>query len=341
MAEPCRSIRRHSSPTCRETDAPIVRPQLITSRRTRDDRANDWSEALTQFVDPLPGLGLTAILVTGARATESARPDRLFDDPLARAFVEAASAASPTIAQALTQGAPDEAVNRARRDAVAVRTRFCDDYLLAAARSGCRQVVLLAAGFDARAFRLSWPEGVRLWELDMPEVFAFKERLLTDRGARPGCERIVIPVDLREAWPATLRDAGFDPGTPTAWLIEGLLMYLDEGERDLLLDRVGALSSPGSRIALDHRSGFFSPPTVGTDDAARESSAARFAALAAAAPSDASLTEPAEWLGRHGWRAEVDEPASILARHGRAVPAPLQPAEAGAPHGWMATAERA
>jgi methyltransferase (TIGR00027 family) len=295
---------------------------------------------LTQSADPLPGLGLTAILVAGARATESARPDRLFEDPFARAFVAAASAASPTIARALAQGSPDEAVNQARRDSVAVRTRFCDDYLLAAARSGCRQVVLLAAGLDARAFRLPWPEGVRLWELDMPEVFAFKERVLADRGATPGCERTVIPADLREDWPHLLSDAGFNPGQSTAWLIEGLLMYLDEGERDLLLDRVGGLSSAASRIALDHRPGFFSPPPVtSTDDASGDRAAARFAALAAAAATDPSLTAPEAWLGGHGWRAKVEEPAAIFARNGRPVPAQLQPAT-GAAHSWMATAER-
>jgi methyltransferase (TIGR00027 family) len=301
------------------------------------------SKALTQSPDPLPGLGLTAILVTGARATESARPDRLFDDPFARAFVEAASAASPAIAQALAQGSPDEAVNQARRNSIAVRTRCCDDYLLAAARSGCRQVVLLAAGLDARAFRLSWPEGVSLWELDMPQVFAFKERVLADHAATPSCQRTVVPADLREDWPHTLRkDGGFNPGQPTAWLIEGLLMYLDEGERDLLLDRVGALSSAGSRIALDHSPGFFSRPAVtSTDDPSGDRGAARFAALAAAASSDPSLTAPEEWLGRHGWRAKVEDAAAIFAHHGRPVPAQLQPAAAGAAHSWMAMAERA
>jgi len=232
-------------------------------------------------VDPLPGLGLTAILVAGARATESARPDRLFDDPFARAFVEAASAASPAIADAVAQGSPDEAVNQARRDSIAVRTRFCDDYLTEATRAGCGQVVLLAAGLDARAFRVRWPEGVRLWELDMPEVFAFKERVLASRGATPGCERTIVPMDLRAHWPHTLCEAGFDSGQRTAWLIEGLLMYLDEGERDRLLDRVGALSSARSRIALDHRPGFFSPPPVtSTDDPSGDGAAARFAALA-------------------------------------------------------------
>jgi methyltransferase (TIGR00027 family) len=296
---------------------------------------------LTDPADPLPGLGLTAILVAGARAAESARPDRLFDDPFARAFVDAATAASPAIAEAVAQGAPSEAVNQARRDAVAIRTRFCDDYLIAATRAGCRQVVLLAAGLDARAFRLQWPEGVRLWELDMPAVFAFKERVLTERAATSRCERSVVPVDLREPWPQALSNAGFNPEQSTAWLIEGLLMYLDEVERNLLLNRVGRLSGAGSRLALDHRSGFLSPPPVtDTGDVSGERAAARFAALAAAAASNPSLSTPEAWLGGHGWRATIEEPAAIFARYGRPVPALLQPARPDSTHGWMATAER-
>jgi len=245
------------------------------------------------------------------------------------------------IAQALAQGSGDEAINQARRDSVAIRTRFYDGYLLAAAFSGHRQAVLLAAGLDARAFRLSSPEGVRLWELDMPELFAFKERVLADRCATPGCERTVVRADLRQAWPPTLREAGFNSDQPTAWLIEGLLMYLDESERDLLLDRVGALSSAGSRIALDHRSGFFSTPRItSADDPSGDSAAARFAALAAAASSDPSLTAPEKRLNRHGWRAKVEPPAWIFARHGRPVPVQLQAAAAGAARSWIATAER-
>src|SRR5262245_30572566 len=306
------------------------------------ERHDVRSDRVTQSADPLPGLGLTAILVSGARATESGRPDRLFEDPFALAFVEAASRASPTIALALAQGFADEAVNQARRDSVAIRTRFCDDYLFAAARSGCHQVVLLADGLDSRAFRLPWPAGVRLWEIDLPDVLAFKERVLADRDASPGCERTVLPADLREDWPHTLSNAGFSPGQPTAWLIEGLLMYLDEGERDLLLSRVGGLSSAGSRIALDHQPRFFSPPPVtDRDDASGAGAVARFAALAAAASSDPSLIPPAKWLGGHGWRAKVEAAAALLARHGRPVPALLQQAAPGAARSWMATAERA
>ncbi|HEY4085118.1 MAG TPA: SAM-dependent methyltransferase [Bryobacteraceae bacterium] len=287
---------------------------------------------------PLDGLGLTALLVANARATESARQDRLFDDPFARRFVEAASAASPKIAQALA-GSPDEAVNQARRDSVAVRTRFCDDYLLAAARSGCRQIVLLAAGLDGRAFRLPWPEGLRLYEIDMPGVFAFKEQVIANHSAVPTCERTIIPADLREDWPPMLIDAGFVPGEPTGWLVEGLLVYLDEGERDLLMNRVGTLSIPGSRIALDHRGGFFSPPPItSADDPSGDKAAARFAALAAAAASDPSLTDPEAWFGGHGWRAKILDPAIVFARYGRQVP---QLPSAGATRSWMATAERA
>jgi methyltransferase (TIGR00027 family) len=297
---------------------------------------------VTQGGGPVGGVGVTAVLVAGARAAESGRADRLFEDAFAGAFVEAASAGSASMARELGHGSPDEAVNEARRNSIAVRTRFFDDYLMAATGGGRRQVVLLAAGLDARAFRLGWPEGIRLWELDLPEVFAFKEQVLGGLDARAGCERSVVAVDLREDWPRALRAAGFDLGAPTAWLVEGLLMYLDEGERDLLLERVGALSSPRSRLALDHAPGFFARPTVtSSDDPRGEEAAARFAALAAAAASDASLVEPAAWLGRHGWRAEVEAPAALLERYGRPVPEQLQQqGAAGTPRSWIAMAER-
>jgi methyltransferase (TIGR00027 family) len=176
----------------------------------------------------------------------------------------------------------------------------------------------------------------------MPAVFQFKERVLAGRGAEPRCDRRVVPADLREDWSHSLIAAGFDSHQPAAWLVEGLLMYLDEAERDGLLDRVGRISSPGSRLALDHSPRFFSPPAVtGADDPSGERAAARFAALAAAAASDPSLAAPEAWLTAHGWRATIDEPAAILARHGRPVPAQLQPDAPGTPRRWIATADRA
>ncbi|MFI5267868.1 MAG: SAM-dependent methyltransferase [Chloroflexota bacterium] len=295
------------------------------------------------MADQLPaGLGWTALLVARARATESRRSDRLFDDPLARDFVAAAGQALPDAEHAALPSLTHTDVDRWRTDYVAIRTRFCDDYLIEACVTGCRQVALLAAGLDTRAFRLPWPQGVRLFEVDLPDVFSFKERVLAERGLAPACQRVVAPADLREDWPAALRSAGFRVAEPTAWLVEGLLMYLMEKERDRLLDRVGELSSPGSRLALDHRPGFFASPATSLPSGGdgESSSAARFALLAQSASTDASLIEPAAWLDRHGWQAKTKQPEELFATYRRSLPAPLQPASAGSAQSWLATAER-
>jgi methyltransferase (TIGR00027 family) len=291
--------------------------------------------------DLLPGFGLTALLVAHARAAESERPDRLFEDRFAARFVQAATEASPAIGRALRDDAPSEAVLEARHASVAVRTRYFDDYVLEAVSGGCRQVVILAAGLDARAFRLRWPPGVRLWELDSPEVLTFKQHVLDRLSAVPGCERHVLQLDLREDWVQALRDSGFAPDTPTAWLIEGLLMYLEEENRDILLNRVGELSHPASRLGLDHRSGFFSPPKVaGPDDPEGTRTAAHLAAVAAAASSDRSLVRPAEWLESHGWTPELIDPNELFAEYGRPVPRLLRERPAAVPPPWMAGAIR-
>jgi methyltransferase (TIGR00027 family) len=150
-------------------------------------------------------------------------------------------------------------------------------------------------------------------------------------------------VDLAEDWPAALRAAGFRSEQPTAWLAEGLLMYLLEPERDRLLQRIGELSSPGSRLALDHRPGFFASPVASLppDDRGPAPLAARFAQLAKEAPSDASFVQPMAWLARHGWQARVQQPGAMFATCGRPVPAPLQPASPGSAQSWFATAQRA
>jgi methyltransferase (TIGR00027 family) len=85
-----------------------------------------------------------------------------------------------------------------------IRTRFFDDYLAAATAAGCRQVMLLAAGLDTRAFRLAWPQRTRVFEVDLPDVLAFKETVLATRNAAPRRERITVPADLREDWMAEL-----------------------------------------------------------------------------------------------------------------------------------------
>jgi hypothetical protein len=164
----------------------------------------------------LPWVGRTAVWVAGLRAVEGERADRLFEDRFAAAFVSAAGGG----VAAATAGVPPGA-----SEFLAIRTRFFDDQARAACTAGIRQVVLLAAGLDCRAFRLDWPAGVRVFELDLPDVFAFKVPVLAAAGARPRCARVAVAADLRAEWTGALT-AGFDPGAATGWLAEGLLPYL-------------------------------------------------------------------------------------------------------------------
>ena len=135
---------------------------------------------------------------------------------------------------------------------IAVRTRFFDDFFTAAADAGIRQAVILAAGLDTRGYRLPWPTGTVVFEVDQPEVIAFKTTTLDDLGAVPKATRKTVAIDLRDDWPAALREAGFDPAQPTAWIAEGLLPYLPPDAQDRLFDHITALSAPGSRLATEH-----------------------------------------------------------------------------------------
>ncbi|MDT8910774.1 SAM-dependent methyltransferase [Amycolatopsis sp. PS_44_ISF1] len=247
--------------------------------------------------EALPPVSRTAVGVAGLRAVESGRPDRLFEDPYAGAFFQAGQALFPAEARGGGLG-------RVFAEQVAIRTRFFDEFL-----EGADQVVLLAAGLDARAFRLDWPEGARVFELDLPEVLEFKDAVLAARSARPRCERVVVPVDLREDWPTALRESGFAPERPTAWLAEGLLVYLDHDEAARLLTDVTALSAPGSRISFEHRS---------EDD--------ELLRRARAVPNSADVTglwkgglgrTAPEWLTEHGWRPETHSRTELAAGYGR------------------------
>jgi len=263
----------------------------------------------------LVGVGKTALGVAQVRAHESRRSDRLFDDPYAAAFVAAAPTAFPDAfpGQAAAAADPRAGVGAAFAASAVLRTRFFDDYLRQASDAGCSQVVLLAAGLDTRAYRLAWPVGTRLFELDLPAVLEFKERVLRRAAAVTGCERIALPVDLREDWPPVLRAAGFDRSAPTAWLCEGLLIYLSADEADQLLTTVTGLSAPGSRLAFEHGS---------TLDPALTAAAHLMPAMkpytclwkGGLGPGDA------DWLGRHGWSVNIYDRAAVAAAHDRAAP---------------------
>jgi methyltransferase (TIGR00027 family) len=263
--------------------------------------------------DQVPaGVGRTAIGMARVRAQESRRPDRLFDDPYAEAFVAAAPSAFPQ-----EHGASGELASWGATISLQgiIRTRFFDEYLLAACAAACRQVVLLAAGLDTRAFRLALPTGVRLFELDLPEVLDFKERVLATQEAVPQCERTVLGVDLRQDWPAELAGAGFEPSAPAAWLAEGLLIYLSAEEAAHLLTAVGELSAPGSQLAFEHRT---SADTRLLDQARAIPALAEVTAMWKGGLGEAAP----DWLTRHGWQPRSHDRAALGAAYGRAVTGP-------------------
>src|SRR6202034_3904685 len=133
----------------------------------------------------------------------------------------------------------------------ASRTKFFDSFFLTATKSGIRQAVILAAGLDARSWRLPWPDGVTVYELDQDRGLDFKLSTLTEHGAQPAADRIEVAVDLRHDWPKALQEAGFDPSQPSVWSAEGLMPYLPAAAQDLLFERIDALTAPGSRVAVE------------------------------------------------------------------------------------------
>ncbi|BBX09740.1 class I SAM-dependent methyltransferase [Mycolicibacterium aichiense] len=204
--------------------------------------------------DLASSVGATATLVAAARAAASREHDPLIDDPFAEPLVRAVGVDFFTKMASGDLPNPDDdsAMGVTRMtDNMAVRTKFFDEFFLGAADAGVRQVVILASGLDSRAYRLDWPAGMVVYEIDQPDVIAFKTQTLAEQGAAPTCDRRPVAIDLRNDWATALREAGFDPQAPTAWSAEGLLGYLSPDAQDRLLDTITDLSAPGSRVAID------------------------------------------------------------------------------------------
>ena len=206
--------------------------------------------------DLASSVGATATMVAAARAMATTTERPLINDPFAEPLVAAVGVdvftrlASGDLKPADLQDDDQAGMDR-MTDNMAVRTKFFDEFFLDATRSGIRQAVILASGLDARAYRLPWPAGTVVFEVDQPQVIEFKTRTLAELSARPTSDRRAVPIDLRDDWPAALRAAGFDPSQPTAWSAEGLLGYLPPEAQDRLLDNITALSAPGSRFATE------------------------------------------------------------------------------------------
>lgn len=183
----------------------------------------------------------TAHWIAAARARESERADRLFDDPYA-------SALAGTIGRAVLEAS--ERASGGDNQFLPIRTRFFDDVLLDDS-DRLDQVVLLGAGFDTRAFRLILPAQLGWFEIDRAEIFEHKERVLSELGAVARCGRTVVAADLTGAWSTPLLDAGFEVGSRTVWIAEGLFFYLSRETVEGVLAEARMLSGDRSMIAAD------------------------------------------------------------------------------------------
>ncbi|MBN0043321.1 SAM-dependent methyltransferase [Streptomyces actuosus] len=268
----------------------------------------------------------TARWIACARAAESLRPDRLFEDPLAVTYLRRTD---PDLYAGL-RSQPG-----ARFDVLAVRTRFFDDHLLHAVTEGApRQVVVLAAGLDGRAFRLAWPAGVTLYEIDLPEAVEEKSAFLARHGpVADRCRRVPVPADLTADWPSALTAAGFRDDLPTVWLAEGVLYYLTEDQVDTVVAQLTERSAPGSVLCLEqvntdlYRAPWMREWLRSLRDEGR--------------PWLSGVADPETWLAGHGWRAVVREPCDLPEAAGRRVPRTPPRDVPGAARTWLITADLA
>ncbi|PJE24116.1 MAG: SAM-dependent methyltransferase [Mycobacterium sp.] len=207
--------------------------------------------------DLATSVGATATMVAAARAIASNTDDPVINDPFAEPLVRAVGVdfltrwATGDLAAADIDDEDSSWKLEHMPAAMAARTRFFDSFFHDATQAGIRQAVILASGLDARAYRLSWPDDMAVFEIDQPEVIAFKAAALAELGAAPTVDRRTVAIDLRQDWPAALRQAGLDPNRPTAWIAEGLLGYLPPEAQDLLMDNITALSAAGSRLGVE------------------------------------------------------------------------------------------
>jgi methyltransferase (TIGR00027 family) len=289
--------------------------------------------------DIATSVGTTAVMVAAARAAESRRADRLIHDPYAETLIAGADAGTwqymldDTIVARLEQIDADAArMFDQMRTYQAVRTHFFDTFFAAATAAGVRQVVILASGLDSRAYRLDWPAGTTVYEIDQPKVLEYKTARLDDHGATPRARRREVPIDLRLDWPAALRDNGFDRAVPTAWLAEGLLMYLPADAQDRLFEQLTELSAAGSRVAVE---------TVGAHAPERRAAMwdrfARIREQLGLAESidvqdlvydDPDRADVEAWLNGHGWRATAAHSLAVQRQLGRPVEVPVDDEDA-------------
>jgi methyltransferase (TIGR00027 family) len=277
--------------------------------------------------DLASSVGATATMVAAARVMATKDPQALINDPFAEPLVRAVGLdffvkmIDGDIDASLFPNSSPERM-QAIVDGMGLRTKYFDDYLLNAVRGGVRQVVILASGLDARAYRLPWPNGTVVYEIDQPQVIEFKTRTLADLGAEPTATRRTVSIDLRFDWPAALLEAGLDTAAPTAWLVEGLLIYLPPEAQDRLFDNITALSAPGSTVATEYVPGIIDFD----EERAREMSAPfREQGVDIDMPSliyAGERSHVAEYLRGKSWDVTDTSRTDLFAANGRVIPEP-------------------
>jgi len=297
----------------------------MSSARTDND---SWE--ITESV------GATALGVASARAVETEGENPLISDPFARVFLDAAGdglwnwySASQLPAEVLQTEPSLQLQMKAMVGYMACRTAFFDQFFIDASDAGIRQAVILAAGLDSRAWRLPWPDGVTVYELDQPRVLEFKWSTLAEHGAQPASDRVAVPVDLRQDWPTALRQAGFDASAPSAWSAEGLMPYLPAAAQELLFDRIQQLTVAGSRVAVEALGPKFLDPEFRAN---RRERMERIRALVTKVDPDREIPRTEElwyfeeredvgdWFRRHGWNVTVTPSDELMAGYGRKAP---------------------
>lgn len=285
--------------------------------------------------DIATSVGITAVMVAAARARETDSPAPLIRDPFARILVEGADTGvwqnfvDPAMQERIANADPEAAAIFANMLGYqAVRTHFFDTFFTDAAAAGIRQVVILASGLDARAYRLPWPEGTVVYEIDQPMVLEYKAATLAKHGVTPTADRREVAIDLRQDWPAALRAAGFDPERPTAWLAEGLLMYLPAEAQDRLFEQIDELSAPGSRISAEavrhHDEERRAQMRLRWEKMADELGIERTVDIADLTYNDPHRADVTEWLNARGWAASGTGSTDEMRRLGRWVEVPSE-----------------